>query len=192
MPDLTRTFVSAWAAVDNPDPADGGPELPLDGWRFRAAFEGATVVRSQTVTHVGGDSADPAFWEIQFTGGGPAHAVVTVVPQPGAKLLRVRCGWTSIGVFEPRPVPASVDGNTVSFDVGRGFESEGITYPQDYECFFVYARAAVPATDTVALGTAPLRGGLGLLAVMVGIVAGVVLAIRPKRRDAAEATDVVC
>jgi hypothetical protein len=172
-PDLTRTIVSAWSAVRNPNPARGGPLLFLDGWRFRAAFEEARVVRSQTVTHVTVENADPAFWEIKFTGTGPTRAVVTVVPRTGARLLDVRCIWQIFFDFREHPVAATRDGNSVSFEVGRGFEFEGETLPQAYDCFFIYAGGTAPPTDTVAgILASRSHGPTTILVILIGIVAG--------------------
>jgi hypothetical protein len=172
-PDLTRTTVSAWSAVHNPNPARGGPLLLLDGWRFRAAFEDARVIRSQTVTHITVENANPAFWEIEFTGVGPTRAVVTVVPHTDARLLEVRCIWQIFFDFREHPVAATLEGNSVSFEVGRGFEFEGTTEPQAYDCFFIYAGGTAPPTDTLAgIPAYHSHGPTTVLAILLGIVAG--------------------
>ena len=183
-PDLTRTFVSAWSAVPNPNPARGGPLLLLDGWRFRAAFESATVVRSQTVTHITVENANPAFWEIAFTDPGPTRAVVTVVPHSGARLLDVRCVWQ---IKEP-PLTEHrvgvVEGNSVSFEVGRGVESEaGVIEPQWYDCYYIYSRGIVPATDAVPGAPASKsHGSHVVLTMLAGLVAGALVFKSTKRR----------
>jgi hypothetical protein len=174
-PDLNQSNVSAWSAVRNPNPARGGPQLFLSGWRFKAAFEGARVLRSQTVTHITVENANPAFWDIEFTDSGPARAVVTVVPHKGARLLDVRCTWYIIEPpFTEHRVAATLEGNSISFDVGRAFESEvGVLEPRYYQCFYIYARGTVPLTDTVPEVAASGSHGSGaVLAILAGLVAG--------------------
>jgi hypothetical protein len=178
MPDLTRTGVMAWAVVRNPDPVHGGPYFYLDGWRFTAMFENAIVERSQTVTEVTVENANPASWDIRFADTVPTRAVVTVLPPAEAPLLDVRCIWNIFFDFREHPAAETRDGNSVSFEVGRGFEFEGQTEPQFYECFFRFAQPPMPPTDT-ALNGSRASGGhhIALATIFVALVAGVLLTV---------------
>ena len=169
-PDPNRTFVLAWSVVRNPNPINGGPWLLLSGWRFTATFEGATVIRSHPVTRIQEENADSAWWEIEFTDGGPARAVVTVIPHEGSQLLDVQCVHYLENEFVQHTFAPPRDGNTVSFEVVRGIE-----YPRLYECNYIYARRSVPPTDTIDGAAAGPSDGLArlMLAILAGLVAGV-------------------
>jgi hypothetical protein len=178
--DTSQTLVTARAAVRNPDPASGGPLLPLSGWHFAASFEGAKVVRSQTVTQLTDENDEPAFWDIEFTGDGPANAAVTSVPRGRARLIEVQCVWFFLDEIDEHSFTPSLRGTTISFDVVRGEQSQ-----RGYDCHFVYDSSTVidsskpPQTDTLVAQTGARDVAL---AILTGLVAGAyVLTRRPSR-----------
>jgi hypothetical protein len=176
-PDPSQTYVSAWAVIRNPTPANGEPWLLLSGWRFAATFEDATVLRSHPVTRITEENADSAWWQIEFSGAGPARATVTVVPEAGARLLDVQCAHHLELDFDKEPFAAARDGNTVSFEVMRGTE-----YSREYECNFIVDPATVPQTDTgsVTSRVASSAGWLAVLPVLAGTAIGLAMLAWPR------------
>jgi hypothetical protein len=125
-----HAYVEAEVLVRPPGAVEGWTWL--SGWVFAAAFEGANVMWAEPVTK---EDQVPAIWLIELTGES-ARAALTIAPDEGFSVVRVRCLGGELG---DQPIPAAFEGNTVSFEITR-------QYYATYTCAFITEQIGEPPT----------------------------------------------
>lgn len=125
-----HAYVEAEVLVRPPGAVEGWTWL--SGWVFAAAFEGANVIWAEPVTK---EDQVPATWLIELTGES-ARAALTIAPDEGFSVVRVRCLGGELG---DQPIPAAFEGSTVSFEITR-------QHYATYTCAFITEQIGEPPT----------------------------------------------